>query len=106
MSPCNTSESDRGYLFAGPVSMVHHKGKRRPMECSVDSHRPFRPVMCVETGEVYPSTKAATEAMGLKSTASIWEAVAHGKTAAGYNWIYVDNSAVVESNKADELASC
>lgn len=52
--------------------------------------RPKRGVVCVETGEEYPSIKEAAAAVGLRSPASLSCALKNGGTAAGYHWRYID----------------
>ena len=52
-----------------------------------------KPVLCVETGQVYESAKAAAEAVGAKSVSAISNA-ARGttKTLYGLHWRYVSNA--------------
>lgn len=49
-----------------------------------------RAVACWETGEVYPSIKAAAEAMGLKGPGSISTAIKKRTSSAGYHWYWAD----------------
>ena len=53
---------------------------------SSDSKR--KRVVCVETGVLYGSINEATEAAGLKSRASISNALKNGNPAGGYHWRY------------------
>ena len=46
------------------------------------------PVVCVETGTVYPSVIAAESAYGLARSA-IGHAIKHGHKSAGYHWAYI-----------------
>lgn len=48
-----------------------------------------RKVLCEETGEIYPSIKAATKSMQLKSLSSIWRALNNKTTAKDFHWRYV-----------------
>eukprot|EP00808_Paulinella_micropora_P009035 g39668.t1 len=52
-----------------------------------------RPVINVTTGHVYPSIKAAADAMGLRPT-SIWQALKCGYRSAGFLWCYVDDGEI------------
>lgn len=49
-----------------------------------------RPVRCIETGEVYPSAKAASLALGVTPSAVAGVLSGYTKTARGYHWEYVD----------------
>lgn len=49
-----------------------------------------RPVACWETGEVYPSMRAAAVAVGLKSGANIRFAIDNHSMAGGYHWFFED----------------
>ncbi len=48
-----------------------------------------KPVICVETGEVYPSAKIASESMGLYRTAVCKACSGEAKTVGGFHWRYV-----------------
>jgi hypothetical protein len=50
-----------------------------------------RKVCCVETGEVFPSATDAAITFGLKSSASIIQAIRKGGKSAGYHWMYEKN---------------
>lgn len=55
--------------------------------------RPVRPVVCLETGKVYRSAKAAAEAVGLKGSSGVWYcAQGRSKTAGGFHWAYADEA--------------
>lgn len=47
-----------------------------------------KPVRCIETGVVYPSTSAAGRAMGLKNYQAIRRAIERSGTSCGYHWEY------------------
>lgn len=52
-----------------------------------------KPVLCVETGQVYESAKAAAEAVGAKTVSAIsCAANGHTKTLYGLHWRYVSNA--------------
>lgn len=49
----------------------------------------MKKVICVETGQVFESVKAATAAMGLRHSTSITNVLkGYRKSAAGYHWDY------------------
>lgn len=49
----------------------------------------MKKIICIETGKVYESVNAATEAMGLRSSTSITNVLkGYRKSAAGYHWDY------------------
>ncbi len=48
-----------------------------------------KPVICVETGEMYPSTKIASESMGLSPRAVCKACSGETKTIGGFHWRYV-----------------
>ncbi len=56
----------------------------------VDSDRHARPVRCVETGEVFPSQRAAERATGFRSIHSV--CAGRYRTSGGYHWEYVSAS--------------
>lgn len=66
----------------------HYRGAPKP-DASQLSHpedRAGKPVVCKETGHVYPNATEAAEAMGLKSAAGIYTAI-HKKTkSGGFHW--------------------
>lgn len=48
-------------------------------------------VVCLETGKVYRSAKAAAEAVGLKGSSGVWYcAQGRSNTAGGFHWAYAD----------------
>lgn len=53
-------------------------------------NRKPRPIVCLETGEVYKSVSAAARAVGLKGGSAISRAAARGYIAGGYHWAYVE----------------
>ena len=52
--------------------------------------RYHRPVLNVDTNTVFASLKEATKSVGLKSSASICQAIAKCGKAGGYRWAYAD----------------
>ena len=48
-----------------------------------------RPVRCVETGEIFPSLKAAADAVG-SDTSKISRSISQGGRARGYHWEHVN----------------
>lgn len=66
-----------------------HKGKHK------GSHWNERPVVCIETGEEYPSGAAAAQALGLASKGKVGEACKNkNKTCGGFHWRYKDETEV------------
>ena len=61
-----------------------------------------RPVICLETGYVYPSVSEASRKNGLKQTLSITNAAKRGSKAAGYHWCYVDEPQAVKDKHNHE----
>jgi len=58
------------------------------------SQRRYKSVRCVETGIVYPSVKAAGEAVGIEPTGISACLTGNGRvTAAGYHWEYAESEA-------------
>lgn len=53
-----------------------------------------RPVRCIETGEVFPSAKAASLAIGKAKGAVSLVLTGYTKTAGGYTWEYADGGDV------------
>lgn len=50
-----------------------------------------KPVVCIETDQVYPSAKVATEALGIKARSGIRTAIAERRTAGGFHWRYEED---------------
>lgn len=62
-----------------------------------------RPVICIETGEVFESMSAASAAMGLEpGSVALWLAVQNGGMAAGFHWCYKDEPRSLEEALANE----
>jgi hypothetical protein len=51
-----------------------------------------RKVICVETGEVFPSATDAAKLIGVKSSSSIIQSIKHGCRSGGYHWKYLEDS--------------
>lgn len=51
----------------------------------------FSPVVCIETGERFPSVKAAAEFVSRHESTVIAALKNHNRTAGGYHWRYADN---------------
>eukprot|EP00808_Paulinella_micropora_P022638 g37604.t1 len=66
---------------ARPRSPMRHTNQGRW------SNKP-RPVMCVETGTIYPSISKAGLAIG--GPQNICRAIRDNRTAGGYHWCYAD----------------
>lgn len=62
---------------------------------------PPRPVRCVETGEVFPSIRAAARAVGVACTSNISEAILKGRRAGGFHWQYEGAGELGEVPPAD-----
>eukprot|EP00808_Paulinella_micropora_P004831 g38068.t1 len=62
---------------------------------------PSRPVVCVETGVVYPSLSAAARAVGMEKFGKqrIWDAISNKRRAGGFHWSYA------EKEKSEEAVS-
>lgn len=65
----------------------YYKGAAKPDASELKSKRK-RPVICWETGEEFENTSAAAEAVGLKSTSCIQNALKKGVRTGGYHWYY------------------
>lgn len=52
-----------------------------------------RPVMCIETGQIFPSAKAAAQSMGFTGNGGVGLAIKHpGRRYGGYTWAWVQKS--------------
>jgi hypothetical protein len=56
----------------------------------IDRVRVKKPVLCIETGEVFKSLTDAARSKGLSSPAPIWQAIQRGGRSRGYTWRYAD----------------
>ena len=49
-----------------------------------------RKVICVETGEIFPSATDAAKVVGVKNSSSIIQSIKHGCKSGGYHWKYLE----------------
>lgn len=96
----------------GPIMSARHKGTKQTLEHirKRTAHRKGKPaknhpnkkrVLCVETGQIFESYKAASDFVGLKSSGVIRK-VANGlfPSAGGFSWRLVDhNNQIIEPEK-------
>lgn len=92
------------------LEWVNHKANINHATCiqrraSTNTARYGRPVLCVETGQIYASTTAIQNELGY-SKGTIWLACNGGlKTAYGYHWAYVNDSSQVLRKKSNNYIS-
>ena len=65
------------------------EGEPRP-DASEFKSPSSRPVVCYETGEVYPSVRKAAAALGIDTPSNICAATKSHGTVGGYHWYYAD----------------
>lgn len=58
-----------------------------------------KPVICIETGEIYPSLQEASKAIGLRNSTPLTNHLkGRSQTCRGYHWAWVDKEKVVVLN--------
>lgn len=67
---------------------VHHSGKTAK-----------RPVLCVETGELFPTAYEAGETMGIRPSSITAVCLGYHKTTHGYHWEYIDGKGISRRGK-------
>eukprot|EP00808_Paulinella_micropora_P019121 g13730.t1 len=73
-------------FFAGMVEITHHPFKMGVPGWGKGGYLLPRPVICCETGEVFPSVGAAAKRYG-----NVKDALRRGAKAGGYHWCYRDD---------------
>ena len=76
---------------------AHFKGKK------YENYNSYKPVVCVETGEIFKSVKSAAESVGVRP--SFLSDVLHGrkKTASGYHWKFAKEVFYMTENEVYNL---
>ena len=79
--------------------VAHWKGKKR------ENYNSYKPVVCVETGEIFKSVKIAAESVGI--TPCFLSKVLHGikKTAGGYHWKFAKEVFYMTEKEVYDLLS-
>ena len=77
--------------------VAHFKGKKR------ENYNSYKPVVCVETNEIFASVKIAAESVGVNQ--SLVSKVLHGKkkTAGGYHWKFAKEVFYMTENEVYDL---
>ena len=74
--------------------------KPKQKKAKEPAQKPRPPIVCVETGEVFPTTKEAAASVGLKDISSINSALRKGSTAGGFHWHLQGSKPIVPDSKA------
>lgn len=90
-SAVRTGRTAAGYHWRHQASKKKRKSVQNEPEVRTSRKRGPRPIVCLETGQVYPSVKAAAEAMGVSyGSGNLSQAAIHGGMFKGYHWYYAD----------------
>lgn len=82
------SKSGDNHHFSGKHLSAEHKRKLSEKFKVLNAHL-RKPVVCVETGEVFESISAAAKSVG-RTYSTLSEARKSGKTCGGYHWKYAE----------------
>ena len=85
------SESKKGTLLSEGV-------KQKISQTLKEKHPRSKKVLCIETGEIYPSARQAAEAIGVPHTCISRVCNGQRKTSGGYHWKYL-----VEEEKNNDI---
>lgn len=92
------------------LEWVSHKANINHATCiqrraSTTTSRYGRPILCIETGQIYASATAIQNELGY-GKGTIWLACNGGlKTAYGYHWVYANDSSQVLRKKSNNYTS-
>lgn len=89
-------KSALGYTFKAIVDTVENTTIARQSAITINAkgkytNRNCKPVLCIETGEIYASCKEAADAVGVTSSNISWAITGRMNTCKGMHFVLVDN---------------